>query len=83
MARAIIRYSLDGDASNQTGNEARSILEGAGFDRIGTASFEGDCDQAAMLATLEQLIDVLRRAPGGGTLDHLWVYVDVPPTAAT
>ena len=35
MARAIIRYSLDNDQSNITGNQVRKLLEEAGFERSG------------------------------------------------
>lgn len=79
MARAICRCSLNADTSNVTGNEVRSQLEEAGFDRLGTASTEcDDALEADLFNALRDLLDVLGRRPGGGKLDHLWVYLDDP-----
>lgn len=79
MARSIVRYSIDGEKTNATGNEARKILESAGFEKIGTASFEAlDVDQAILLAALAQLTNLFANPPGGGRVDHLWVYLDEP-----
>ena len=79
MARAIIRYSLDSDASNATGNQIRTDLEAAGFEKIGTASFEAwGIAQGDALNALDALFETLKNPPGGGNLDHLWVYFDDP-----
>ena len=78
MARAIIRYSFDRD-NGTTNTQIRNMLEAKGFDKIGTSSFEADnLPQPSILDALEEVVDLIRVAPGGGTLDHLWVYVDEP-----
>lgn len=40
--RAIIRYSINGERSNATGNEVTRALEDRGFQKTGTASFEAE-----------------------------------------
>jgi hypothetical protein len=78
-ARAIVRYSINDEKSNVTGNQASQILEDAGFAKIGTASFEADVpDQEALVDALSRLLVILRNPPGGGRLDHLWIYLDHP-----
>ncbi len=42
MARAIVRYSINGEGDNYTGNQARGALNAVGFDKIGTAAYEAD-----------------------------------------
>jgi hypothetical protein len=78
MARAIVRYSVSGEASNATGNQVRGILEAVGFERRGrTAALE--VDGAALpdiFQAIRDALDLLEAPPGGGTLDHVWVYVD-------
>lgn len=78
VARAIVRYSINGEGSNVTGNEARGLLQQAGFERHGrTAAFEAeDLDVPSLMAALRALLDTLENPPGGGAIDHLWVYVD-------
>ena len=79
MARAIVRFSINGEQSNVTGNQIRTLLENNGFDRVGTASYDADemgTDQ--IVAALGELLQVLENPPGGGHLDHLWIYVDTP-----
>ncbi len=79
MARAIIRWSVNGERSNQTGNEVVGRLQQAGFERVGTASYEVDgAPMRHLVAALRDALDVLERPIGGGRLDHLWVYVDNP-----
>lgn len=75
----IVRYSLDGETANKTGNEIRANLEAAGFSKIGTASFDAeDISHADARDALRGLLDTLESPPGGGALDHLWVYFDHP-----
>jgi hypothetical protein len=79
MARAIVRYSINGETSNVTGNAARMLLQNQAFDRLGTASFEADGPpQHDLLDTLRNLLVILENPPGGGSLDHLWIYLDEP-----
>ncbi len=79
MARAIVRYSINGESSNITGNAARGALwEHGGFERSGTASFDADGPQEDLVTALRALLEVLDEMPGGGTLDHLWIYLDEP-----
>ena len=80
MGRAIIRFSMDNDRSHVTGNLVRKELTDAGFEKIGTASFEADdLPQDQIFDALNKAVKILRDAPGGGTLDHLWIYVDQLP----
>jgi hypothetical protein len=54
-------------------------LEAHGFDKVGTASFDAaDAEIGDVLSGLKALTTLLENPPGGGTLDHLWVYVDDP-----
>ncbi len=79
VARAIVRFSLDGDYGSRATNKARKVLEDAGFDKIGTASYEVDGpSQEDIIAALDATLQILRSLPGGATLDHLWVYLDEP-----
>jgi hypothetical protein len=75
MARAIVRYSFDGDrrASRQA---IRDALRAAGFVRIGTGSFEADAAALGpLVAALKTSLDVAADPPEG-ELDHLWIYID-------
>jgi hypothetical protein len=77
MARAIVRFSIDGEAGNETANRARAALElDSAFHRIGTGSYESHSSASQLLHRIEHLLQVLREMPGGGDLDHLWVYLD-------
>jgi hypothetical protein len=83
MARAIARFSLDGD--NKTGgkntNAARKLLEDEGFVNIGTGSYEAtDIDIDDALGAIALLVARLHQSQleGRVSLDHLWIYVDEP-----
>lgn len=79
MARGIIRYSIDGEPANATGNQVRKKLEDGGWAKIGTAAFDAiDIDPADLVATLGEVLELLKAPPGGGVLDHLWIYIDSP-----
>jgi len=79
MARAIIRFSIDGETTNVTGNQIRTLLQDNGFDKIGTASYDADGMAAVQIvAVLRELLPILEAPPGGGQLDHLWIYLDQP-----
>lgn len=69
---------MNDEGSNTTGNAARARLEDAGFERQGrTAALESDdLDVPTIMDALRDLLDILESPPGGGTLDHLWIYVD-------
>lgn len=79
MARAIVRYSLNGDNANGNvnGNDVRRILQDGQFDKIGTASLEADGPRVnELLEVLERTMQRLRQLPDNTRLDHLWIYVD-------
>jgi hypothetical protein len=77
MARAILRYSIGGEKSNQSGNAVRKALEAVGFERVGTGSWELDGPPTAhLVAYVQQAMDIMKHPPGGGILDHVWVYID-------
>lgn len=79
MARAIIRWSVNGEGSNQTGNAITKELEANGFGKIGTAAYEAeDAPLPTILTGIRQALDRLENPPGGGSLDHVWIYVDTP-----
>jgi hypothetical protein len=74
MARAIIRYSLQ-SGQIPLRNQLRYDLEGAGFRRIGTATFEAeDADLPSITAAIADAMSFL----GSARLDNLWVYIDQP-----
>ncbi len=48
------------------------------YEVSGRATVEGSGDLLTLLADLRRVLDIVEEAPGGGTLDHLWVYLDTP-----
>ena len=78
MARAIIRYSMNGEKSNETGNAVGKILKDAYFVKAGrTACYEADGVSAVeAVKAIKRALDLLATPPGGGRPDHVWVYVD-------
>lgn len=72
MARAIVRYSFGSD-DVPVRNSMRGGLEEAGFERIGTGSFEGTGSRSDLLDALASALTEARTAQ---VLDHLWIYVD-------
>jgi hypothetical protein len=83
VARAIVRWSITGEKSNESGNEIVEILTANGFVRVGTASYESD-DQPLpkLFDTMRRAMAVMQSPVGGGNLDHFWVYVSVPEGAS-
>lgn len=80
MARAIIRYSIGGELSDQAGSDCHSLLERAGFAKTGTTSDTYDASKMPMddaLAAIESLVQLLRSPKAGGSLDFLWIYLDL------
>ena len=76
MTRAIVRFSLDGDGGG-TNNDVRKCLRNAGFVRTGTSTFECEHDdQAVALEALSEMLAILGNPRGGGTVDHVWIYLD-------
>ncbi|MGP8241342.1 MAG: hypothetical protein ACLQQB_06215 [Solirubrobacteraceae bacterium] len=75
-ARAIVRYSIDG--SSETANRARAALElePSKFHKVGTGAYEATGPIDELIPKLRHLLEVLERLPGGGTVDHLWIYLD-------
>lgn len=81
MARAIIRYSFDGDEGEAIRREIRKRLMVDGlFVPLGTGSWESD-----PRTTLEQAVSRIRWAlqhveeEHPAALDHIWVYIDNGP----
>lgn len=77
MPRAIVRFSLDGDRSNLTGNAIRKDLEWLGADRIGTGAYELETpDLQGLIAAMQDTLEALKHPAGGGQVDHFWLYLD-------
>lgn len=77
MARAIIRYSIDHEGSNVTGNAVRGALQDARFEHAGTATFDArERSPADLISALRRTLEILDERPGGGEVDHLWIYMD-------
>jgi hypothetical protein len=74
MARAIVRYSF-GSEDVPVRNTVRAELESAGFQRIGTGSFEGKGLRNDLIGALTR---ALAAADEADTLDHVWIYLDEP-----
>jgi len=83
--RTIVRYSVNGELDNRLGNALRKILEEAGFQRIGTASWEhrniAIKDFASSMNDFWQTAGNPQAAVGAApavSVDHVWVYTDAP-----
>lgn len=77
MARGIVRWSIGGENNNATGLRIRKVLEDAGFDRMGTGTWEADGPPTAdVIDAIQDALDLMKHPPGGGQLDHVWIYVD-------
>ena len=81
MARGIVRYSLDRDGGNVSGNKARAALEVDGtFSRIGTGALEADGPSFPQIAArLRHFLEEMEAAHASDraiTVDHVWIYVD-------
>ena len=80
--RTIVRYSLDGDAAAREAlhGVTRKGLEGLGFSKIGTASYEHanlDASQIpAFMALVEGIANCHQNSSGLISVDHLWLYHD-------
>ena len=78
MARAIVRYSMNGSSGKGTRAEIRKFLTGLQFRSVGTATYESpDVDLKLALASMQKVLAILLSA---GHLDHVWVYVDTAST---
>jgi hypothetical protein len=79
MARAIIRYSLEGDSAGtkRTRNSIRERLAGAGFEHLGTGSWEfRGAELGALIAQLRGVLEEVENLPPDSDLDHIWLYID-------
>jgi hypothetical protein len=82
MARAIIRYSCDGDEGKATRKEIRKRLgvSDVRFQRRGTASWEtsGDPEPSVgqVLKAIRWLLEGIEETGDNDALDHLWIYID-------
>lgn len=80
MARCIIRFSLEGDNGTDT-TRIRNELERQGFQKIGTAVYEGDFPgeaDRAVVTKLQTVLSELQKLVVATGIDHLWVYLDEP-----
>jgi|GEM_PF-3678198 len=75
MARAIIRFSLDGDDGRVT-TRVTKLLEGKGFSHGGTASHEAHTISEADLSAVVNAMVNLMPPDGSVVIDHLWVFMD-------
>jgi hypothetical protein len=85
MAHASITWSVTGEASNVTGNAVAKRLFEAGFVRRGKTAFRSahDVPLPEVVAAITEALQILHAAPGGGTLDHVFVAIEgeMPATA--
>jgi hypothetical protein len=83
MARAIIRYSFDGDEGKAIRTQIRKRLSQNFVQHGRTASFESkpDVPLADVLSDLRWALDVAQRKipEGQRVLDHIWIYIDNGP----
>lgn len=80
MARAIIRYSFDGDHAKNIRAEIRKRLTADGrFRRLGTASWESTPGTSIYdtVSAIRWALEVVEASPSGN-LDHVWIYIDDP-----
>jgi hypothetical protein len=78
VVRAIVRYSFDGGAKGAR-TKVRKALRAAGFQEVGTASFElRDAPCADIVEALHEVLDIVKDPPAGVRIDHLWIYLDEP-----
>lgn len=76
MYRATIRYSIDGESSSRTNRAVKKQLQDDGFLPAGTATHELETPSlGAAIGALKGALDTIVDAPGGGALDHVWIYI--------
>ena len=83
MARAIIRYSFDGDEGKPIRIEiGKRLMYEDRFRRTGTASWESSPE-----TSISDAIHAIRWAlefveeSSSEALDHIWIYIDDPSSA--
>jgi hypothetical protein len=76
VARAIVRFSLDGDYGSATTNRVRAELQARGVMNIGTSVYKGFAELDTITDAIRAELDVLDQPSGSASLDHLLVYVD-------
>lgn len=70
--KVLVRVSLNQDVSSVIGTELRTILEDAGFERMGTGNFIHEDIARPQLAQVMQ--DYWARIGQGDVqLDHVWI----------
>lgn len=79
VARVIIRTAMHEGKPGKTQQAIRKHLrDDCGYETAGRATVEGDGNVAEIMQQLRTLLEILEASPGGGVLDHLWIYVDTP-----
>lgn len=77
MARAIVRFSFDGDYRNATRNRILLLLKAKGLVSPGTGSWEArDVPLTDITNALRDVLDVLDSPSNNARLGHVWIYVD-------
>ncbi len=81
MARAVIRYSFDGDEGKTIRMEIRKRLMAEDlFVARGTASWESaeNTDLGAVIGRIRWALEALE-GTDPDALDHIWIYIDNGP----
>ena len=84
MARAIIRYSFDGEEGKAIRHEiGKRLLSSGRFARHGTASWESTPDTSVpdAISDIRWALEYVQEHPDA--LDHIWIYIDDPRTGAS
>jgi len=84
MARAIVRFSMNGDTTSAVRNAAVERLRNAGFANTATGTWEVQGAALVPVATaVQEALEILQNpavhvpnAVPGAALDHIWVYID-------
>ncbi len=80
--RAIVRFSVDGEADGQLRNRLAGVLTNAGFalNPHVTATWEHpDIPPNDLAQTMADFWNAAHNPPNNAHLDHVWMYSDNPP----
>lgn len=54
------------------------LRDDRGYEISGWATVEGSDTLGVLINDLREVLDIIEASPGGGVLDHLWIYLDTP-----